>query len=630
MIPFLLPLPSLLLFVLGFTRALKPLTEVFPSDGKTVVNLTVRSASVSVPLSDHGEGAVFVYLARLYSYKGVTSVPGPVIHVKAGGQLVLNLHNELGGQHYPPSSDKMYSYHGVNTTNVHFHGVHGDPAVDNIFRVAGPGETIQYILPIPKGHLPGLHWYHTHSHGSSYPLLMGGLFGALVVDGREDDPLASLPSVILMIHVYRLGPSTHCDGATMGSVDEAIGSNMSSQPRILNGAGVQVKLENDLFLVNGQHKPRVKVGRGEAHLLRMIFAAGSCYMNVSLPDVCQFHVVGIDGVPLRRSRVVKEHWLYFTTATRYDVIVQCNDSSKHTTTLRVFSLDTNETIFYIEVDKAQRAPNDKGLVFPVRYSLATADYLQTFGRVVARDISFSQLGLPSPKPFYVIGQGTDCSSLYNSTTCHYEHFMGEKGTRYRDYNSFIVPLNSVVEARVFGDPTDSMPHPLHLHVNHFRFVSFTPRKGGRHENMSMADFGVFPDDIRDTIPILDGVTIIRWRAATFTGEVVYHCHTLTHEDRGMMTSYLVHRLGGKEPNVDYLAEQLTPLQHDDNSYRIFLPLAIVFFFIFLLLCGVSWARTCPKGAQWTLCGQDITRSPRVCGSYATSEGERLPLSSNRW
>ncbi|KEG14735.1 hypothetical protein DQ04_00321040 [Trypanosoma grayi] len=612
----------LVLSVPGDGKELEKLTEIYPSDGDTVVNLTVGAAEISVPLHGYDDDVTFTYRGRFFKYRGVASLPGPVIHVKPGGRLLLDVFNDLGPEVYTEGPEMMYSYHGVNTTNVHFHGLHSDPNIDDVFKTAASGQSLLYNLPIPKEHLPGLHWYHTHAHGSSYPLLMGGLFGPLVVDEGEKHPLASLPSHIMMIHVYRLGKSTLCDGSTMSEVDLTIGNNMSSMPRIRNKRGKELEMPSDLFLVNGQHKPTVRVSREMPTLLRLTFAAGSCHLNISLPDQCSFHIAAMDGVPIKRTRMVEKNWLYFTTATRYDLVVVCKKGTSKEFPVRL--METHEALFYITVDEARKKYRHK-LVFPLQIPLHQPEYLRMNNPTIKRDISFSQLDVPLPKPYYVIGQGTDCSSLVNSSTCYYEHFMGQNGGNRERYHGFAVPLGGVIEGRIFGDSQDVNPHPLHLHVNHFEYVDFVPRKGGQHENTSMLDYGLTPGDIRDTIPILDGVTVIRWRAASYAGEVVYHCHMLTHEDRGMMVSYLVYG-GAVEAATENAMHTMPSVMNAATGDRhIFLALAVVFFICAVLSVVASWMRVNPTNLGHLSRGRDAFAAATFRRMDSASEMERTPL-----
>ena len=78
-------------------------------------------------------------------------------------------------------------------------------------------------------------------------------------------------------------------------------------------------------------------------------------------------------------------------------------------------------------------------------------------------------------------------------------------------------------------------HPLHIHVTHFQIVSFEATAGATQDTGSFFQIG----DWRDTIPALDGMMTIRFKAAAFPGETMLHCHFLRHEDLGMMSSFYV-------------------------------------------------------------------------------------------
>ncbi|KAG5508370.1 hypothetical protein JIQ42_08295 [Leishmania sp. Namibia] len=510
----------------------------------TKITLYVRAARVSIPLEwIDGKEVFFEYTARFYE-EGDSGpmLPGPTLKVNPGGKILLTLVNDLGKEGLANTTGPMNAFHGPNITNVHFHGMHSDPKKDNPFKVALPGEKLMYEIVVPPDHEPGLHWYHAHSHGAVYHQVMGGLFGA--IDVGEGDfittpahPFHGWDSEVLMIHLYRLNNSVRCDGTPILTVDAAIGSLLPSDPRMVDRMGKEYKMPADLFLVNGQHRPTVKAKRGHPMLLRIVFAAGSCCINMSLPKQCAFHVAAVDGIPLRRTVEVVEGWQYFTTATRRSLVVVCEEKG----TYPVHHVDNDsDVIFYLKSEGVSQK-GGRTVSFPVTMPKYSPNYLSLTGRsTLYREISFSQQDLPRQKTYYVLGQGPNCQSLQNSSTCHYEYFQGEIGSRLEGYHGFMVPLHTVVTARVYGDPTDERVHTLHLHVNHFQFLSFKARPGGNHENDTMAMYGIRSGEFRDTIPILDGVTIIRWQAATYVGEVVYHCHVLNHEDRGMMLSYLVY------------------------------------------------------------------------------------------
>jgi FtsP/CotA-like multicopper oxidase with cupredoxin domain len=72
------------------------------------------------------------------------------------------------------------------STNIHYHGTNVSPAChqDNVTKtLVNPGRTFQYSIQFPTNEPSGLYWYHPHVHGISEAAVMGGASGALVVDG---------------------------------------------------------------------------------------------------------------------------------------------------------------------------------------------------------------------------------------------------------------------------------------------------------------------------------------------------------------------------------------------------------------------------------------------------------------
>lgn len=97
-----------------------------------------------------------------------------------------------------------------------------------------------------------------------------------------------------------------------------------------------------------------------------------------------------------------------------------------------------------------------------------------------------------------------------------------------------VTLNEVSEWEVVNDlllddEDNKEYHPFHLHTNHFQVINATRLD-------LTADYRL--GDWRDTIiiPPMSKVTI-RFIPTDFVGLSLAHCHTLTHEDTGMMIAF---------------------------------------------------------------------------------------------
>mmetsp|Transcript_58114 Transcript_58114/g.92323 ORF Transcript_58114/g.92323 Transcript_58114/m.92323 type:complete len:220 (-) Transcript_58114:147-806(-) len=70
------------------------------------------------------------------------------------------------------------------------------------------------------------------------------------------------------------------------------------------------------------------------------------------------------------------------------------------------------------------------------------------------------------------------------------------------------------------------PHPMHNHVNPFQVM----------ENVGSEGFMAMKGDWRDTFGY-SGTYTFRIITLDFVGRNIIHCHTLTHEDTGMMAFY---------------------------------------------------------------------------------------------
>src|SRR6202047_2686324 len=108
----------------------------------------------------------------------------PVIRAFPGDVLRITYINDL-----PAKSPETCAVNPcMDMTNLHFHGLTVSPNTpqdDVLGMLAKPGEVLHYSVKIPRDHLPGLFWYHTHPHGESHRQVLDGMSGAIVVEGME-------------------------------------------------------------------------------------------------------------------------------------------------------------------------------------------------------------------------------------------------------------------------------------------------------------------------------------------------------------------------------------------------------------------------------------------------------------
>ena len=116
---------------------------------------------------------------------------------------------------------------------------------DNVFVHVHPGETFQYEVRIPASGRqgPGLFWYHPHAHGFVNDQILGGMSGALVVDGIERlfPILQGLPERFFLIKHAKLGDDNEIvsiNGQINPSCRDAPGRNAVLAYRPYRGVGV--------------------------------------------------------------------------------------------------------------------------------------------------------------------------------------------------------------------------------------------------------------------------------------------------------------------------------------------------------------------------------------------------------
>jgi FtsP/CotA-like multicopper oxidase with cupredoxin domain len=239
--------------------------------GRPVSSLTAaaaRPADVSVTLVARRDG-------DRYTLNGAT--PGPEIRARSGDLVEVRLINESVPD-------------GVT---LHWHGVDVPNAADGVAGVTQdavrPGGRFVYRFVADR---PGTYWYH--SHQISHEQVIGGLFGALVVDGGPSD-------VVAMVHLY--------DGR------QTVNGRPAQQVAAPPGAKVRVRVVNTdngpmyawtaspfrLLAVDGTdvHGPSVVTGQAV-----QVTAGGRADLEVTAPARVQLGAVAV-VVGTDPGRVVK-------------------------------------------------------------------------------------------------------------------------------------------------------------------------------------------------------------------------------------------------------------------------------------------------------------------------------------
>jgi FtsP/CotA-like multicopper oxidase with cupredoxin domain len=395
----------------------------------------------------------------------------------------------------------------MNMTNLHFHGMHVSPNApqdDVITMMAMPGQTLRYVVNIPLDEPPGLYWYHTHPHGESYQQSLDGMSGAIVIDGME----RYVPEI------------THMRERILVLRDSVLEGNDPMAPALRNRVeipaatcGGSTEKPERIFTVNGAVRPQIAIGSGERQFWRIVNASPDLYADLQV-DTGQFEIVALDGMPLafhdpRHHTDLADHILV-PPAGRVEAIVTGPKSGEHAS-LRTRCFDTgpdgdpNPAMVMADmVDLAQPTPGTAAVSRDARPPI----YKPLSPKLIAR--------IENSAPDFVVTFTEDKKGFY---------INGKK------YGPMDAPMTSVAVGTYrhwnVVNKTQEV-HPFHIHQVHFLVYA----QNGEH-----LAHPVWLDTVN--VPVNGSVDLMMdFTNPIIRGVSLFHCHLLSHEDKGMMAKIL--------------------------------------------------------------------------------------------
>jgi FtsP/CotA-like multicopper oxidase with cupredoxin domain len=529
---------------------LQAIPEVLPdASGTTSVTLTVDAARLTI------DGAV-TFTTRAYYWAGVARVHGPTLILQAGGRLNITLINNLVDDSANDVGRAHNTFRHANTTNIHTHGLHVDPAIDSIFRLASPGTSLNYDIPIPADHAPGMHWYHSHAHGSSSLLVMGGLLGGMYMRPQTKDnipaALSALTTTRIVMQMFNFAPQTDNTGAVVQSctplrpepydpfkffafseLESEIGSLLLSNPSYAGS-------DRTFVTINGQYQPTVAVAPGESRLFQIVYGAATRMPLISFPSGCVAQQIAFDGIHFTTARTVT--YIQMVTGTRAEFVLTCASAGTYAITYVINgNVDnvrtTGGTTLFTVVASGTTVTS---ATLPSPLNITRPSYLSDLRGLASTDVSM-HLGMAqggAGNCTFWMAHGSNCTTVGapgggngpTSTTCIASHFAGQKFTNDSSVYTNKMRVGQTAEWTIWAGGNNA--HPLHIHVNHFQIQGWVGLD-------SIVGHWVTIGDWRDTMAIATSAIKIRFAAHYYAGETVIHCHELVHEDRGLMDTFLI-------------------------------------------------------------------------------------------
>jgi FtsP/CotA-like multicopper oxidase with cupredoxin domain len=421
----------------------------------------------------------------------------PTLRLSPGDQLKIRYINDLPVK--PHESCAITPC--MDMTNLHFHGLQVSPDApqdDVLNMMAMPGQSLNYTVQIPKNHVPGLYWYHTHPHGESHRQVLDGMSGALVIEGMESyfPALTGLRERVLVVR----GRSIKND---FQSVDLKHRVDLGSEV-----CGSENETPDEVMTVNGFVRPQIEIAPGERQFWRIANASADRYVDLELEGE-SFEIVAMDGEPIaqhdseHRTRIAKR--VLLPPAGRLEAIVtgpaggagrrlisHCVDTGPDG--------DPNPAMVLADVVARGAGSAEKISKSLVKPDFTTVD-LAAEEKTPPR---FTVIFTEDKNGFYINGEkyAPDAAPMVRAKVGSYQHWK-------------IVNASGEL-------------HPMHIHQVHFLAYAENDRPIADPLWLDTVNvpYGGSVDVIMDfTDPVIRGMS-------------VFHCHLLNHEDKGMMAKIL--------------------------------------------------------------------------------------------
>ena len=244
------------------------------------------------------------------------SVPGPLIRLREGQNVRLNVTNHLN-----------------EDTSIHWHGLLVPFQYDGVPGVSFPGikphETFTYNFPIRQS---GTYWYHSHSHLQE----QSGHYGPLIIEPAGAEPVSYDRDYILLLSEFTpLHPHFIMSRLRTGEgyFNDKLSSwtdkyptsgaerRMWAEMRMLPTDIADVSAPTYTYLANGRGAEEgleYLFRRGERIRLRVINGSAMTFFNLRIPGL-PMTVIAADG---QNVKPVEVDELQIATAETYDIIIE--------------------------------------------------------------------------------------------------------------------------------------------------------------------------------------------------------------------------------------------------------------------------------------------------------------------
>ncbi|WP_035301149.1 multicopper oxidase family protein [Brevibacillus thermoruber] len=449
-------------------------------------------------------------MKNVWTYNG--TVPGPQLRVKQGETIKVVLKNEL-----------------PEPVTIHWHGV---PVPNNMDGIPGitqnavkPGESFTYQFKVD---VPGTYWYHSHQNGVVQ--VDKGLYGSLVVEPKDQQPVDKDYTLVLdeWMKNDRMAGMSHGGGhagmnmtnsnSTSNSNSNTSHSNMnmgnsSNSHSNMNMGSSEMPMSDaemmplmyTIFSANGKTGSAIqplKVKEGEKVRIRLV-NAGFLSHKLNLQGH-EYKIVATDGQPINNPPLVSGQLLNIAPGERYDIEFIANNPGSWL------------------LEERSSNPGAKSLTVPIVYE----GYENVAPKSEAGDlplVDITKYGEAAKSNFSLDDKyDVEYTMDLNTEMSNGEMAFTINGKTYPNTPPLNVKKGDLVKVKLVNKSPKDL-HPMHLHGHFFQVLS----KNGKPVSGSPL--------VKDTLNLLPGEEYVVAFKADNPGNWMFHCHDLGHAAQGMMS-----------------------------------------------------------------------------------------------
>lgn len=426
-----------------------------------------------------------------WTYNG--TVPGPQLRVKQGETMKILLQNQL-----------------PEPVTIHWHGL---PVPNNMDGIPGvtqnavkPGESFTYQFKVD---VPGTYWYHSHQNGVVQ--VDKGLYGSLVVEPKEPQPVDK--DYTLVVDEWLKDDSMAGMSHGGGHAGMSMSTTTSDHSSMMNSNSGEMPMSDaemmplmyTIFSANGKTGSAITplmIKQGEKVRIRLInagFLSHQLYLQGH-----EYKIVSTDGQPINNPPLVSGQLLNIAPGERYDIEFVANNPGswlleERSSNPGAASLTVPIVYEGYETTKPKAEKGDLPLIDMTKY-----------GEAAKSDFSLDD----SYDIEYTMDLNTEMKSGEMTFTIN--------GKTYPDTPPLQVKKGDLVKVKLVNKSPKDL-HPMHLHGHFFQVLS----KNGQPVSGSPL--------VKDTLNLLPGEEFVVAFIADNPGEWMFHCHDLGHAAQGMMS-----------------------------------------------------------------------------------------------